>query len=267
MLSLDMSNANTQSASPLVSRLPGEIRDHIFELALTPYTNKQDPLPKDAKYYRPGFCYADQRLHCDLLRTCRRIYQETCSLPARIYVRVEWHSNGPPNWILPPEYHRDLRSLHLFTQQVWLEDWSREAQQISEEAPNLQNLRITLRHSDWWAWEAEALLVLDGKQAGTASEDKYSMASDAFDTDSWGYQFHFFKGLSKFELELETVEGKRKELDSIVFRAAEWHFPLGDGNALVLDPAKTKKTGWHGLKLRKRMFVSTSHRDADAGSS
>ncbi len=61
----------------------------------------------------------------------------------------------------------------------------------------------------------------------------------------------FFKGLKTFELELETVEGKRKELDEIVLRAVDWRFPLGDENVLVLNPARTRRTGWHGVKLRK----------------
>ena len=63
--------------------------------------------------------------------------------------------------------------------------------------------------------------------------------------------FSVFKGLKTFELELETVEGKRKELDEIVIRAVEWRFPLGDDNILILNPARTKRTGWHGVKLRK----------------
>ena len=81
-----------------------------------------------------------------------------------------------------------------------------------------------------------------------------STAADGFDVASWGHQFSVFKGLKTFELELETVEGKQKELDEVITRAADWHLPLGDGNVLVMNPARTKRTGWHGVKLRKCFF-------------
>lgn len=109
-------------------------------------------------------------------------------------------------------------------------------------------------NSDWWWWESSAPLLLDAKTRGTkgnASAFRPSGAADGFHVHSWGHQFSAIKGLKTFELELETVEGKRKELDEIVIRAADWHLPLGDGNVLVLNPARTKRTGWHGVKLRE----------------
>ena len=68
-----------------------------------------------------------------------------------------------------------------------------------------------------------------------------------------------FKGLKTLELELETVEGKRKELDEIIVRAADWRFPLGDGDILVLNPARTKRTGWQVRTSPARFtFVQTN---------
>ena len=117
--------------------------------------------------------------------------------------------------------------------------------------------------SDWWWWESSAPLVLDAKQKGNSGEFliKYSTAADGFHIHSWGHQFLGLKGLKTFELELETVEGKRKELDEIVIRASDWRFPLGDGNVLVLNRARTKRTGWHGVKLRK-FYHSLNHPSA-----
>ena len=259
---IDTSNANPQTKSPLFNRIPGEIRDHIFDLALTAYSGKQEPFEKNAYYYRPGFRYADRKIDIALLCTCRQIYREACQVPAQNYESVGWHRapRGPP-LPLRMRFARAgtncpwLNSLHLFTQQFWLEDssWPTAARDIAQRRhPNLRHLRITIRHSDWWWWETSAPLVLDAKRKGINGRPPVmgqSIASDGFHALSWGQQFSFFKGLKTFELELETVEGKRKELDEIVIRAADWRFPLADDNFLVLNPTRTRRTGWHGLKL------------------
>lgn len=91
---------------------------------------------------------------------------------------------------------------------------------------------------------------------------RHSAATDGFHVKSWGHQFSVFTGLKTFELELETVEGKRTELDEIVVRAGDWHLPLGDGNVLVLNPARTKRTGWHGMKLPKGEHVPSDPKEA-----
>ncbi|MCJ1397783.1 hypothetical protein MMC11_000979 [Xylographa trunciseda] len=57
----------------------------------------------------------------------------------------------------------------------------------------------------------------------------------------------YFHGLKRFELELETVEGKKAELDEIVARPAGWRFLLGDDNILVLDESKTVYSSWRGV--------------------
>ena len=307
--SIDTSNANPQKESPLFARIPGEIRDHIFDLALTAYSGKQEPFAKDSYYYRPGFRYADQKLDTALLRTCRRIYQEMCLVPYQNYERVEWHDRGP-SVFQARKFARDygfaqdgglardrvsapwLTSLHMFTQQFWLEDssWPTQARRIARRN-SLRHLKITIRHSgsllsqpivpllqpiesremlsrdsraprksieltwrnttDWWWWESSTPLALDAKQNGKPSSTRHSTAADGFHVKSWGHQFSVLKGLKTFRLELETVEGKRRELDEIIIRAADWRFPLGDGNIMVLNPAKTKRTGWHGMNLRK----------------
>lgn len=253
---LDMSKINPQTASPLFNRIPAEIRNHIFFYAVTLHTDKKEAYPRNAFYYRPHFRYKYQELQTALLRTCRRIYQETQHLPALNYEAVEWYERGPQeHYICKPllglKYHPEMRSLHLFFQQFALEEWGSKAWLIGQEAVGLKVLKFTLRHSDWWWWEKSARLRLDAKQSGQASESRYSKASDDFEIGSWGRYFNYLHGLETFELELETVEGKRDELDEIVLRAADWRFPLGDGNALVMNRAKTKRTGWLGAKLCK----------------
>ena len=263
MLPFDTSDVNSQQDSPLFGWIPKEIRDQIFDLALTAYPGKQRPFKKNAYYYRPGFRYADQKVDTALLRTCRCIYQEAHHVPLQNYEPVEWHGRGPP--VADAEkFARDKvneprsKSLHLFTQQYWLENstWGAKARNIARRQ-HLCHLKITIRHSDWWYWESSQPLLLDAKQAGKGSDTNHSTESDRFQPKSWGNQFSVFKCLETFQLELETVEGKRKELDDIVTRAADWRFPLRDGNVLVLHPAKTKRIGWHGEKLRKCMHPLT----------
>lgn len=257
---IDTTDALPQQQSPLFGRIPGEIRDQIFDLALTAYPGKQEPFEKNAYYYRPGFRYADQRLDTALLRTCRRIYQEACLVPLQNYERVEWYKQDDrgPSAADARRFARGgafcpwVTSLHLFAQQYWLEDssWRNYSRRLGANK-TLRRLKITIRHSDWWWWESSDRLALDAKQKGTASATRHSTASDAFNVNSWGHKFWFFTGLEEFALELETVEGKRTELDAIVVRAADWRFPLGDGNILALNPARIKRTGWQGVKLRE----------------
>ena len=149
--SINTSNANPQKESPLFARIPGEIRDHIFDLALTAYSGKQEPFAKNSYYYRPGFRYADQKLDTALLRTCRRIYQEARLVPFENYERVEWQGQrgrGPSKAEAEKFARGDafspwLTSLHLFTQQFWLEDsfWRTIGRR-----QNLRHLKITIRH-------------------------------------------------------------------------------------------------------------------------
>ena len=255
-----LKTTSTQENCPLFSRIPGEIRDRIFQFAVTEHAFKEKEYEKNAHYYRPGFRFADQKIDTALLLTCRRIYQETRHLPSSNHVQVEWCHRAPPEKqgrrrisVLAqnsPDM-KDLKSLHLFTQQYWLEGWIRVPGMIAKKMPYLQYLKITLRHGDWWNWEGSAPLKLDPKQSGTADPDHYTRPEDPFHPVSWGYQMRKLINLKLLELELETVEGKRMELDDIVRRAQGWRFPSSDNHALIMNPKETKRTGRIGLKLCK----------------
>lgn len=258
---IDMNNANPQLDSPLFNRIPGEIRDRIFEFAVTDHCFGRQPYAKNAYYYRPNYRYKDTKIDTTLLRTCRRIYQETWALPLQNFQMTLWYYRGPQVGLFPrgasgnrpnrDQPHVDVKSLHLFTQQFWLEKWENEARGFAKQLPNLQHLRITLRHSDWWWWENSSPLRLDPKQHGTADMRNRRGASDPFDGSSWGNQLQHFQALKTFELELETVEGKSVELDEIVKWAPGWKFPVANDRVLRLNPSKTRRTGWHGAKLRE----------------
>ena len=258
----DLSPTSMQEESPLFNLIPGEIRDRIFQYAVTEHAIRKEEYEKNAHYYRPGFRFADQKIDTALLRTCRRVYQETRHLPSRNYVQVEWCYRAPPN--IDPQRPRlsvfshgspnmeDLKSLHLFTQQYWLEGWAdHRSDTVAKKMPNLQYLKITLRHGDWWSWESSAPLRFDPKQRGTANMNRQSQATDPFHQSSWGYQIRKLPNLKVFELELESIEGKRVELDEIIRRAPGWQFPMSGNQILALNPKETRRTGRIGLKLRK----------------
>lgn len=96
-------------------------------------------------------------------------------------------------------------------------------------------------------WEHQAPIALEPKRRGRASAcNHHAKSSDPFEVHSWGAQFRNIKGLKKFQLELETIDKKKAELDALVERAPGWRFPLGDGQLLVLDQAKTRRAGWVG---------------------
>ena len=124
----------------------------------------------------------------------------------------------------------------------------------------LEELRITIRHTDWWYYllGSGSPLALDPSKAGRAraraSRSSHSNGERSasktpganLEEGSWGTRFAYFHNLKTLELELETLEAKREELDAVVAAASSWQFPLGDGNILVLDLNATKTEKWTG---------------------
>ena len=112
-----MSAFNPQSACPFFRPergLPREIRELIFQLALTSYEDKSRPRNievvkkndvaftdnTDYARYRPGhFCI--RRTDTALLRTCKAIYQETHLLPIAVNQHTLWYSHVPAVRTLP----------------------------------------------------------------------------------------------------------------------------------------------------------------------
>lgn len=110
-------------------------------------------------------------------------------------------------------------------------------------------------------WEMRAPLALEPKRMGRPSAcTPRAEPSQPFEEKSWGNQFRNINGLKEFQLELETVESKKDELDAIVARARGWKFPLGNGQVLVLNQAKTTRTGWVGYPLGKIQQTATRSR-------
>lgn len=248
---------NLQADSPLFNYIPPEIRNNIFKFALTAYEDPTRKYRRNAYYYRPGYTCA-HKIDTNLLLTCRLVYAETAHLPASINEHVSWHYRAPPG-IEKRAFQiddtpasllrrRELRKIHIFAQQYWLEAGDRGFGGFTRLWTVMCpiNLKITIRHTDWWCWEIDAPLALDPKRAGRPSAQKHSRPCDPFEPGSWGSAFRRIRGLRCLQLELETVESKKTELDAIVGRANEWQFPLGDDHILIPDQSKIKRTGWIG---------------------
>ena len=174
----------------------------------------------------------------------------------------------------------------MFAQQWWLEGWNERDQwgdfcrlwapgrrrlsngdgrsSEGESGLRLEELRITIKHTGWWhyllGWRSP--LALDPRKVGRAYKDhigsnssveengeitnKVQDLSSKFEEGSWGSRFTSFHHLKTFELELETMDHQRDELDAVVASAQSWSFPLGNGSVLVLEPNATKVDRWKG---------------------
>ena len=253
---------NPQIASPLFSKLPAEIRNHIFHYALLLYPDPEHPYSKHSFWYRPGYTHT-RAITTNLLLTCRRVYLETDLLPVVHNEHVVWgveKSRVPPgstNYLLHDRHMKlsqrnAVRQVHLFTQQFWLEDWKNQWLAFTTSWPEggPEKIKITIRHTDWWynLLGENSPLALDPKRKGRARVGDWVPDDQPYESGSWGSRFVNLAGLKKFEMELETVEAKRNELDTIVEKAQSWKFPLGNGNVLVMEGENIEKSTWTGSK-------------------
>lgn len=298
-----------QSQCPFFSKIPGEIRDRIFDYAITRRHRGNYPYDPAEVWYRPGFRYADRRIDCSLLQTCRRIHQETKHLPGlrREIVRVFYTSPpplgpylgkkaGPSPAAIPftnlrtpvgaqnPLYYLKLRrrmlrgqtsrgdrsqdarevtryerfqpegcTLHIFAQQFWLDQFSSRWSDLACPYANITKVIITMRHTDWWNWDDSGRINLEPAFARYRYPGAPKLTEQA-----WGSHFPEFPNLKEFELELETREDRRAELDEIVQRAQSWEFPAANGATLLINTARTRKTGWIGRKISQSTSSSPS---------
>lgn len=258
MPSAGLSNAfaatyDPQSACPLFTQIPPEIRNSIFKLALTEYDDTHHPYEPSAAYCRPEYCFR-QRIDTDLLRTCRRVYLEAHLLPVAINEHVFWCYRGPPGRRFaadPHGYFEMMKSrqrnavdcVHFFTQQFWLEGQFRDACRSPLMCP--RKIKITLRHTDWWLNEYGAKLGIDPRLANRVPWNEMGREPRADEVQlGFGYQFRHLRGLRELEMEFETTASKSDELKAIVQRALAWKFELCDGSFLSTEGTSVSKSWW-----------------------
>lgn len=266
-----------QETSPLFTDLPSEIRNSIFELALTADDDETRPYRADRAFYRPGYtCHTT--INCSLLLTCKRAYLEARLLPLSVNEHNFWLFNGPWKSIGKQSRHtadwtqwyarltRDQQSsigqVHIFAQQFHLEAIGNRGDLKPLEI-SARRLRLTLRHSDWWSWESppdssDRLGICPWRTERTSSQQMIaeperpalSYIKEHMTPDTWGGQLRRVKGLEVLEFEFETEWSKKDQLESVVARAKYWLFPLSDGSVLEWTGLQTNST-WVGLRFLK----------------
>ncbi|KAF7323712.1 hypothetical protein MKEN_00592100 [Mycena kentingensis (nom. inval.)] len=102
---------------------------------------------------------------------------------------------------------------------------------------SIRKVALTIRHSDWWYWEQHQPLRMDRPEK------------------SWGAWIGSIPGIEVLELELETIDAKKAELEGIVRGAVGWRIPLnadgdeaedGEGWVLAHDGEKPRESMWLG---------------------
>ncbi|KAF8850935.1 hypothetical protein BDZ45DRAFT_661257 [Acephala macrosclerotiorum] len=260
---------NPQNDCPLFNVIPPEIRDEIFKYALAE-TIKTDILSTSSENSsRPGYT-GKRTIAIPLLQTCRRIYLETYDLPVHNREHVFWHApeRGPHGHHFPnphPLAHEEwyfrlmtswqlklVKEVHLFTQMYWL-----EGQFIGlcgqMYMSNVEKLKLTIRRGDWWWNERNVALYIHPKRTiRSAGEMLVSInqektnSPEAFLENAWGSAFKRLPSLKELEIEFETSDDKKAELEQIVDWAKTWKFPMKDGKVLSADGLDVKKKSWEG---------------------
>ncbi|KAI1159151.1 hypothetical protein F5B18DRAFT_40378 [Nemania serpens] len=95
----DPSSVNQQRGSPLFAKLPAELRELVWDYALTGYEDLDAPYPLDKPYARPGQA-APLRIAVDLLLTCRAVYLEAFLVPFHVNPMTVF--DGHPD-VVPPD--------------------------------------------------------------------------------------------------------------------------------------------------------------------
>ncbi|KAK0451347.1 uncharacterized protein EV420DRAFT_713238 [Desarmillaria tabescens] len=232
LLQRTQATPDPQAASPLFSKTPPEIRNIIFRLALRGYPDRaRGYYPGNTYYFRPGYEH-DRRIDTALLLTCRRIYDETYLLPVIENEHVFWCYHGPPGSSAEPgryfckmnEKQQDtVDRVHFFAQLYWLEATFPLSCTIPEMRP--RKLKITIRHSDWWYWENNHLLVL---------------------RVAWTDKIRLVKRLEELEIELETIERDKDQMLAIAQRIRSWKIDLWDGRVLSTEGRSLIHDQWTG---------------------
>ncbi|KAF5315259.1 hypothetical protein D9619_006954 [Psilocybe cf. subviscida] len=224
---------NPQTDSPLFSAVPSELRNAIFRFMLTSYDDKAAPYPEGNHYNRPGYRFR-QRIDTALLSTCRRIYREAHILPVSLNEHVFWAGRGPPGVKcsadpvgqfsrLTVEQREAIDSVHLFTQMYWLEGTFPPL--CNSDRFRMKNLKVTIRHGDWWNWESNQPLVMK---------------------NNWTGNLKAITNLESFEMELETLERDKSQLEAIVKLMQSWRIKLGNGRVLTTEGKKVVPSRYSG---------------------
>jgi hypothetical protein len=263
-----------QSTSPLYAIIPAELRNEIFAEALRGYVKQSDYWDRETHYTRPGY-EGKSTVEVALLCTCRQVYLETHQTVKKVngYDRVTfWLYRSPEGVRCGPhampnlkkiemERLQEITSVHLLMQQYFMEGHALASMLaiFRNELPDLRTIRVTVRHSDWWYWESNDKLGMDPFSEGRVSHGAVCSKLDDLrqnprkyiddSVEAWGNRFVGLDRLQKFELELETLVVKKRQLDKIVEFSRYWALPIlseKDSERVLIRDPEEKWSGWDG---------------------
>jgi hypothetical protein len=94
-----------------------------------------------------------------------------------------------------------------------------------------QSITLTIRYTDFWMWEENEPLYIGGE---------------------WVNRICFPESVTRFSMDLESIERRRDEVEYIANAAAEkWFFRRKDGKFLTADKADMSVSQWTGSSILK----------------
>jgi hypothetical protein len=237
------SEYNEQTQSDLFSRLPAEIRYEIFANALTSAPNTALPLEQDEYCTRPGY-ETRHRTYTELLRTCKKAYMEAWFMPFICSEHAFWMASPertPRKMITVEKMQEGLDMIHARHGEVqgghirvFPQLWALESTKDLGRVLTLKNfhpksITITIRYTDTWFWENDEALRIDG---------------------SWGNRITLPSSVTKFCIDIESIERRKDEVDWIAGEMADkWQFKRADGTRMVAAKSDTTISRWTGSSI------------------
>ncbi len=226
-----------QLQCPLFSVIPAEIRDRIFSYTLAEYEDESNPYDHETCYRRPDYL-APRHSDTALLRTCQRVYIEAWFRPwtsAEHTLWLTWAVRCPRRVTTVAKIQSSLTLLYGFHGDIQLDHVRVFAQLCNLDQLScildLQNfhprcMTIAFRHTDWWDWEFDDPLRIEG---------------------GWVDRCRFPESLRELRIELESLERKKEQVDSVAAQMIEkWQFQRRDGVLMSAKDSPVAIMRWSG---------------------
>ncbi|EAL86392.1 uncharacterized protein AFUA_3G01090 [Aspergillus fumigatus Af293] len=231
-----------QTQSSLFSIIPPEIRREIFAYALAACEDTKNPYSQDTYWTRPGYD-APRRTYTELLRSCKRVYQEAWFMPftyAEHAFYLTWRDRAPKQ-LSPMAFQQCLDLIHqmhgkveagrirIFAQLFMLEKGHAMTALLDMTHFYPRSITLTIRYTDFWLWEENQPLYISAE---------------------WVNRICFPESVRRFSIDFESIERRKDEVEYIANEAAEkWFFRRKDGRLLTADKADMSVSQWTGSSI------------------
>lgn len=257
-----------QTSSPLFTKLPPELRNRIFFLALLEHDNTSRPVPFHSLAYRPTHPFARSISGLPLLQTCKLIYLSFYLVPVETTIHDDYacfplvdNDHIPFRRAKPSaeafasmtvQQREAVQTIQVYTRQgffgtlnwgdcvIYLSDVSRidsgysRLRSFVEGQVRPTKLIVTVRHHDWKEWRGDKALEMS-----------------EFHTRNWKRESFWAFGdrLREIVIELETTEERKDELESIVEDVRKWRITVREDREFVTDGMEVERKVWEGQKF------------------